>query len=81
MCCNMEPIHAADISVELYLTQLSGLGSNKAPMGHACERVIEARALIPMKNEPMVLQPCQSNGLWHIGLNDLLMTHTLLENH
>lgn len=59
----MEPIHAADISVELYLTRLSGVGSNKAPVGHVCERVIEARALIPMKNEPMVLQPCQSNGL------------------
>lgn len=50
----MEPFHAADISFELYLTQLGSLGSNKTPVGLACERVIEARASIHMKNEPMV---------------------------
>lgn len=58
MCCNREPFHAADISFELYLTRLSGLGSNKIPVGPACETVIEARASIHMKNEPKVLRPC-----------------------
>lgn len=54
----MERFHAVDISFELYLTRLSGLGSNKTPVGLACEGVIEARASIHMKNEPMVLCPC-----------------------
>lgn len=54
----MEPFCAPDVSFELYLTRLSGLGSNKTPVGFACERAIEARASIHMKNESMVLCPC-----------------------
>lgn len=66
----MEPFHAVGISFELYLTRLSGLGSNKTPVGLACEKVIEAKAPIHMKNERMVLCPCQSNRLQRAGLND-----------
>lgn len=54
----MELFHSIDMSFELYLTRLSGLGGNKTPVGLACERVIEARASIHLKNEPMVLCPC-----------------------
>lgn len=50
----MEPFYAADTSFELYLTRLGSLGSHKTPVGLACERVIEAKASIHMKNEPVV---------------------------